>query len=126
MCSQRGRGDSVRCGMFLEKLLPRAPKGHGIYLGRRSYFLLCMECNGNDGLIVSCCTEGHASSGDVPVVVSKAQLPQPWSWVEEPARNLVLAFDVHLHLSVISVSVQGIIHCLSLVVMSSLALLPAS
>lgn len=72
--------------VFFEKLLPWARKGHGIYLGQRSYFLLLhAECNGNDGLIMSCCAEGRASSSDEPVVMGEAQLPRPWSCVEEPA-----------------------------------------
>lgn len=127
MRSRWGRGDSARRCMFLEKLLPQAHKGHGIYLGRRSCFLLfCMECNVNDGLMMSCCAEGCASRGDDPAVVSEAGLPQPWSCMEELARNLMSAFDGHLCPSVISVSVQGSIHHLSLVVMSSLAVPPAS
>lgn len=57
-----------------EKLPPWADKRHGIYLARRSYFLLlCVRGNGGDCLIRSCHAEGRASSSNKPGVVGKAQ-----------------------------------------------------
>lgn len=73
-----------------------------------------MDCNGNDGLITSCCAEGRASSGDEPAVVGEARLPQPRSCTEEPAQVLVSALVSHLRPSVIDPLGQRSIYRLSL------------
>lgn len=77
MHDQRGWVDIWgHCLWFVssEKLPPRADKHRGIYLARRSYFLLlCVGGNGSDRLIRSCHAEGRASSSNEPGVVGKAQ-----------------------------------------------------